>query len=211
MRTAAVFDVVQVLCQERGIVANLLDSNSASILTVEIPGIKQPWKLSVDCEYKGLELPTVYLAPPRGLLPHVGYSGIVCVNDGQGLSVDLDLPVDLAAHTLLAAYDMLEEWAADEDTSKTEFFNELEGYWAGLPGAFRGHSTFEVDGNDRLISAYEDRKYKAPKWHFAERSTQPREIDANKLQAQRGLYVHLDELPTTPAYPEQLTHDYVET
>ena len=211
MRTAAVFDVVQVLCQERGIVANLLDSNSASILTVEIPGIKQPWKLSVDCEYKGLELPTVYLAPPRGLLPHVGYSGIVCVNDGQGLSVDLDLPVDLAAHTLLAAYDMLEEWAADEDTSKTEFFNELEGYWAGLPGAFRGHSTFEVDGNDRLISAYEDRKYKAPKWHFAERSTQPREIDANKLQAQRGLYVHLDELPTPPAYPEQLTHDYVET
>lgn len=207
---AAVFGVVQALCRERGIVATRQDSAAARFLSVELPGVSRPWKLSVDCECNDLDLPPVYLAPPRGLLPHVGYSGIVCVNDGQGLSVDLDLPVDLAAHTLLAAHDLLEKWAADEDASIAEFFNELEGYWAGLPGAFRGHSTFEVDGNDRLISAYEDRKYKTPKWYFAERSTRPREIDASKLQGQRGLYVHLDKIPAPPEYPAQLTHDYVE-
>lgn len=210
MRTAAVLEIVQALCRERGIVATRQVSATDSCLSVKFSGAKRTWELSVYCECNELGLPTVYLAPPRGGLPHVDYSGIVCVNDGQGLSIDFDLPVDLAAHTLLAAYDLLEKWAANESASRAEFFNELEGYWAGLPGAIRGHTTVEVDGNDRLISAYECRKYKTPKWYFAERSTRPRELDVNKLQALRGLYVHLDEIPTPPEYPAQLTHDYVE-
>lgn len=210
-RVAAVLDIVQALCRERCIGITARDSSVDRFLTVELSGATRTWTLSVDCDSNELGLPTVCLAPPRGLLPHVGYSGIVCVNDGQGLSVDLDLPVDVAAHTLIAAYDLLEKWAANAAASRAEFFNELEGYWAGLPGAFPGHTTtFEVDGNDRLISAYEDRRYKTPKWYFAERNTRPLGIDVSKLRPRRGLYVHLDQLPAPPEYPAHLTHDNVE-
>lgn len=209
-RADAVFDVVQALCGERGIAAARRDCPEASFLSVEMTGATREWTLLVDCENDALSLPTVLLASPRGLLPHVSYQGVVCVNDGQGLSIDLDLPADIAAHTVLAAYDLLEKWAADDGASKAEFLNEVEGYWGGLPCALRGRAAFEVDGKDRLISAYEDHRQTPPAWYFTERDGRPREFDVSKLQALRGLYVHLEQLPSIPDHPQQLSHEFIE-
>lgn len=206
----AVFDAVSALCRERGIAVARQDSTEASFLAVELKGTTRDWRLFVHCREDTLSLPTVFLATPRGLLPHVGYSGIVCVNDGQGLSIDPDRRDDIAAHTLLAAYELLERWGADAQVCHAEFLNELEGYWAGLPRAAYGQAFFEVDGNARLISAYEDSRRNPPAWYFAERGARPREFDVAKLQALRALYVDVDELPGIPAHPEELTHAFVD-
>lgn len=209
-RADAVFDVVQALCDERDIVALRRDSSEVGFLSVALSGATREWQLLVDCEHDALSLPTVWLDSPRGLLPHVSYEGVVCVNDGQGLSIDMDQPADIAAHTVLAAYDLLEKWAANVRASEVEFHNELEGYWGGLPRALCGRAAFEVDGRDRLISAYEDHRCKPSAWYFSERDARPREFDVRKLQAIRGLYVHLEQLPAIPAYPEQLSHEFME-
>ncbi len=206
----AVFGAVSALCSDRGIAVARQDSPEASFLAVELKGATRGWRLFVHCRDDTLSLPTVFLAAPRGLLPHVGYSGGVCVNDGQGLSIDPDRREDIAAHTLLAAYELLERWSADEQVCRTEFLNELEGYWVGLPRAAHGQAFFEVDSKDRLISAYEDSRRNPPAWFFAERGARPREFDVAKLQALRALYVHLDELPGIPVHPEQLTHKFVD-
>ncbi len=206
-----VFDRVHALCSERGIVVTRFDSGKVGVLAAKLQGSTREWELVVDCEEAHLSLPAVGLLPPRGLLPHVGYSGGVCVNDGEGLSIDPDRREDIAAHTLLAAYDLLERWATDELDARSEFLNELEGYWNGLPSAVRGQAFFEVDGSDRLINAYEDSRRKSPAWYFAERGARPREFDIAKLQPLRALYVHLAELRGIPAHPELLTHAFIES
>lgn len=205
-----VFEAVQALCSERGIALTRLHSGKAGILAAKLKGLAREWELVVDCEEDHLSLPRVGLMPPRGLLAHVGYSGGVCVNDGQGLSIDPDRREDIAAHTLLAAFDLLEKWSADESAGRAEFLNELEGYWNGLPKAVRGQAVFEVDGNDRLVSAYEDSRRKPPAWFFAERGSKPKEFDLLKVEPLRALYLHLGELPGIPAHPDELEHCFLD-
>lgn len=205
-----VFDAVRLLCNERGVEIARFEPGKPGILAAKLKGTTREWELLVDCQEERLSLPAVYLRPPLGLLPHVSYHGVVCVNDGQGLSLDPDQREDIAAHTLLSAYDLLEKWSADERAAHVEFLNELEGYWNGLPGAVRGQGVFEVDGTDRLITAYEDGRRKQPAWYFAEKGARPQEFDLTKLKPLRALYVHLDQLPGIPAYPEPLAHDFVE-
>jgi hypothetical protein len=209
-RTDIVFDAARLLCGERGIHIARCDSGKPGILATTLKGSTREWELLVDCQEECLSLPAVGLRPPRGFLPHVSYHGSVCVNDGQGLSIDPDRREDIAAHTLLAAYDLLEKWSTDEYAARAEFMNELEGYWNGLPSSVRGQAAFEIDGNDRLISAYGDSKRKQSAWYFADRGGRPREFDLTKLQPVRALYIHLDQLPGIPAHPDQLTHDFLD-
>ena len=94
-------------------------------------GEKRAWDLSVNCAESGLRLPGVLLDQPRGLLPHVGYLGGVCIDDGEGMSLDWERPSEVVAYTFLEAFSQLEKWTADESIQKSEFFNELEAYWNG--------------------------------------------------------------------------------
>ena len=127
------------------------------------------------------------------------------------MSLDPDRYADIVAYTVLAGYDLLEQSAVDAASGLTEFFNELEGYWLGLPNSRRGRATFEVDGNDRLITAYGNTAQKPPKWYFTERDTPlPPEFYAGKPAAHRALYVHLDELPIPPEFPDKLTSSFIE-
>jgi ThiF family len=209
-KTDIVFDAARLLCGERGIDIARCDSGKPGVLAAKLKGSIREWELLVDCQEECLSLPAVGLRPPRGLLPHVSYHGSVCVNDGQGLSIDPDRREDIAAHTLLAAYDLLEKWSTDEYAARAEFMNELEGYWNALPGSVRGQAAFEIDGRDRLISAYGDRQGKQSAWYFADRGVRPQEFDLTKLQSLRALYIHLDQLPGIPAHPHQLTHDFLD-
>lgn len=207
----ACFRVVEAQCAARGLNAARLDSAKTGYIGVQLQGATRKWDIYVDCDETALTLPRLWLGEPRGLLAHVGYSGAVCVNDGQGLSLDPERHADIVAYTVLAGYDLLERSAADVASGMAEFFNELEGYWLGLPNSRRGRAAFEVDGHDRLITAYANTDLTPSRWYLTEQNKPPPSgFRAGKLAAQRALYVHLDELPTPPAHPDKLTSSFIE-
>jgi len=180
-------------------------------LGVRLQGASRPWDLYVDCQENLLKLPHLTLGPPRGLLAHVSHGGTVCVNDGQGLSLDPDRREDIVAYTVLAGYDLLEKSAEDAVTCMTEFFNELEGYWLGLPGSRRSRAALEIDGNSRLVSSYANMRLSPPKWYFTERhAVPPREFRVENAATHRALYLHLDDFPMPPAHPDKLGTSFIE-
>lgn len=205
------FQVIEEQCTARGLTVIRLDDSKEEYIGVQLQGATRTWDLYVDCDETNLKLPHLWLGVPRGLLAHVGYGGTVCVNDSQGLSLDPDRHADIIAYTVLAGYDLLENSAADAASGMDEFFNELEGYWLGLPKSQRGRAAFEVDGQDRLITAYANTKLEPPRWYFTERDRPPpSEFRAGKLASQRALYVHLDEIPMPPAHPNKLGVSFIE-
>jgi hypothetical protein len=208
------FEAVLEWCSRRRLTPVRLDDAKPGRLGVRLQGVTRSWELYIRAEEKRFLMPKVWLAMPRGLLPHVSYQGTVCVNDGQGTSLDIDRRADVVAYTLLEAFDLLEKWAADPAGSRVEFFNELEGYWSHLPEGARGRVAFEVDRRDRLVAAYVDAKNsnKPKTWVLSERGVRPPfELEAKGLAAQRALYLHLEALvPLPPAYPDTLTADFIE-
>jgi hypothetical protein len=210
-KTDAGFEAVSAACALRGIIVSRLPSSAPNTLGVELTGTTCKWPVYVDCAERHLKLPLIYISPSTTLLAHVSYHGIVCVDDGQGLSLDPDRPADIVAHALLKAYDLLEKSAADAASRHVEFFNELEGYWGGLPDAMRSRIYFEVDGASRLLKGFANFDLKKPSWYFLEREAKlPWEVSNNNLKPHRTLYVHLDSLSTPPVRPEKLTFAFVE-
>lgn len=207
----AAFEAVQAACALRGLQVARLDRATANCLGVELTGRTCKWPVYVDCDEEQLRLPSVRTTPPASPLAHVSYSGSVCIDDGQGLSLDPGRPAAIVAHTVLKAYDLLESSAEDAITGHTEFFNELEGYWLHLPGAVRSRAYFEVDGNSRLVKGFVKSNPKTPSWYFVERDAEvPWDVKENKLDGQRALYVHLDALGLPPARPDKLTTAFIE-
>lgn len=207
----ACFLAVESQCAERGLVAIRLDDAAEGRLAVRLQGAIRPWDINIDCLEASLRLPQVSLVSPAGLLAHVSYSGVICVNDGQGLSMDPDRRADIVAYTLLAAYDLLEKSAADAVSGRAEFFNELEGYWIGMPGIQLGRAAFDVDGKDRLISAYLDARGTPHKWYFADQSQLlPPELYGEHLATKRALYLHLDDFPLPPENPGKVDAGFIE-
>lgn len=204
---------VRLACGDRGIAFDALDINDEKRLRVTLKGTFQDWDLSIECDSAAVAgLPHVRLHPTGRLHPHVGYRGTVCVNDHQGISLDPDRPADIVAYTLLAAFDLLEKWDVDKDAGTSEFFNELEGYWSGLPCATGSSGAIEVDRKDRFVTFYVTAKDNKRKWYFTERDVAPpRKFDVKGAASQAALYIHLDALVAPPVSPEKLTAKYVAT
>lgn len=212
-RLNACFEVVEARCAERGLKAVRLVSveEYPGYLGIQLQGATRTWEVYVDTNESKLKLPRLALRPPRGLLAHVGYSGIVCVNDGQGMSLDPERHDDIVAHTILAGFEVLENSAADAASTMTEFFNELEGYWLGLPGSLSGRATFDVDGRDRIITAHLGTAEKRATLYVTERGVSPpSEFRAERLAAMRALYLHLDEFPMPPVHPHRLGINFID-
>lgn len=205
------FEAVLEWCGRRGLSPLRLDGAKPGELGVRLQGSTRTWDLYIRANEKRLLMPQVRLAMPRGLLPHVSYEGIICVNDGQGTSLDIDRRADVVAYTLLEAFDLLERWAADPAASRIEFLNELEGYWSHLPNGARGRVAFDVDRRDRLITAYVAAQDKPGTLVLTERGEPPQfELKGKGLTAQRALYLHLKDLTQLPpAYPDALTADFI--
>ncbi|TXH88488.1 MAG: hypothetical protein E6Q78_10540 [Rhodoferax sp.] len=206
------YAAVQQACQARGLgvvrVADLADG----WLSVQVQGSRRRWDLDVSCKSDSLtRLPSISLRKPTSLLAHVGYYGSVCVSDNQGLSLDPMRRPEIVAFTVLAAYDLLEKWDSDAAANTVEFFNELEGYWLGLPDSARARATFEVDCTDRLLVAYLKQEKGTPKWYVTEREGKsPLAFDTKRLASHRALYVHLPEPLAPPIYPNKLGPDFIE-
>lgn len=206
----AAFEAVGAAFALRGIAVARLASPTPSVLAIQLTGTRQ-WKVYIDCAEEHLQLPAVTTDPPTALLAHVSYGGYVCIDDEQGLSLDPERPADIVAHTAMKAFDLLENSAADTTSSYAEFFNELEGYWLGLPGSVRGRSYFEVDGASRLLKGFSNFGLKKPTWYFLERDASiPWEVESKKLEAHRALYVHLDEVGLPPVHPDKLTPAFID-
>lgn len=197
---------------ERGLSVVRLADLADGWLGVEIEG-QQPWELDVNCEGDALtRLPSIALRTPARLIAHVSYHGTVCVSDNQGISLDPDRRSEIVAFTVLAAFDLLEKWNADAAANADEFYNELEGYWLGLPGSIRARATVEVDGKDRLLKAYLKTKNGTPKWYFAEREGKSLlAFDTKGLASHRTLYVHLPRPIAPPVYPNKLGPEFIES
>ena len=205
------FEAVSAACALRGIAVSRLPSSVANSLGVELAGTTRSWPIYVDCGEENLRLPSVRISPLPTLLAHVSYYGAVCIDDGQGLSLDPDRPADTVAHAVLKAYDLLEKSAADASLGYMEFFNELEGYWSGLPDALRARTYFEVDGTSRMLKGHANFSLKKPSWYFLERDAAvPWEVKHNKLESHRVLYVHFDAISTPPVRPDTLTFAFIE-
>lgn len=207
----AAFEAVKAACDLRGIEVGRLESPAEKCLGVKLTGATRKWPVYVDCDEELLRLPKVWTQPPAAPLAHVDYRGVVCIDDGQGLSLDPGRPAEIVAHTVLKAYDLLECSASDAASGYNEFFNELEGYWLHLPGSLRSRAYFEVDGNSRMVKGFVKSNPKAPKWYFVERDAElPWEVRTDKLEGQRALYVHVDGLDLPPVKPDKLTTAFVE-
>jgi hypothetical protein len=137
--------------------------------------------------------------------------GKVCIDDGQGLSIDPDRPAEVVAHSINKAYDLLERSATDAASGQVEFFNELEGYWLWLPDSLRSRAYFEVSGVSRSLKGYVNRKATPAQWFFTEQDAEvPWEVSNEKLETQRALYVHLEGIAAPPIQPNKLTASFIE-
>ena len=211
VKVDAAFDAVKTTCSQRGIAVVRMEESRPTILAVELAGTTRNWPLYINCDEARLQLPNVATRPPTTPLAHVSYSGTVCIDDGQGLSLDPSRLAEIVAHAALKAYDLLEKSAADAATGYAEFFNELEGYWLHLPGSLRSRAYFEVDGKSRLVKGFVNFRLKPPNWYFVEpEAEQPWDVRQEKLAGQRALYVHLDALELPPAKPDKLTPAFIE-
>lgn len=207
----AAFEAVKTACAVRGVEVVRLEESRPTFLAVEFTGATRKWPVYIDCHEAHLRLPWVATRPPTSPLAHVSYSGTVCIDDGQGLSLDPDRPAEIVAHAALKAYDLLEKSAADAATGYAEFFNELEGYWLHLPGSLRSRVYFEVDGTSRMVKGFVNSRLKTPKWYFVQPEADlPWDVREEKLAGQRALYVHLDALDLPPAKPAKLTPAFIE-
>lgn len=206
------FAAVEAVCVEHGIPVSRLEQAAEGWLGVALQGRQSVWKLDVKFDSDSLtQLPSIALRNPSRLLAHVGYRGTVCVSDGLGLSMDPSRRDELAAFTVLAAFNLLERWSGNEAANFEEFYNELEGYWLGLPDSIRARSTAEVDGVDRLVTAYVKKEKGTPKWYFTERDgTALLSFDTKGLAALRALYIDLPEPIAPPVYPGRVGPEFIE-
>lgn len=209
-KVEAAFDAVKTACSVRGVEVVRLEESRPTFLAVEFTGATHKWPVFINCDETNLRLPWVATLPPTSPLAHVSYSGTVCIDDGQGLSLDPARSAEIVAHAALKAYDLLEKSAADAAAGHADFFNELEGYWLHLPGSLRSRAYFEVDGNSRMVKGFVNSKLNRPKWYFTEREAKlPWDVKEEKLSGQRALYVHLDALDLPPSNPAKLTPAFI--
>lgn len=207
------FAAVQQACERRGLCVARVADLADGMLSVQIQGSRQRWDLDVSCKSDSLtRLPSISLRKPTSLRAHISYHGSVCVSDNQGLSLDPTRRPEIVALTVLAAFDLLEKWDSDAAANTVEFFNELEGYWLGLPDSVRARATFEIDDTDRLLVAYQKPEKGTPKWYVTEREGKsPLAFDTKGLASHRALYVHLPEPLAPPIYPNKLGSDFIES
>jgi len=207
----AAFAAVEVACASRGVAVVRLADIAPPLLSIELSGSTRKWPLLVDCSEENLRLPRVWTRPMSIPLAHVSYSGTVCIDDGQGLSLDPERPAEIVAHAVCKAFDVLENSALDAATGYSQFFNELEGYWLHLPGSLRSRCYFEVDGTSRMVRGFVNSQLKSPKRYFVEHDAElPWDVKDGKLAPHRALYVHMEALALPPTKPDKLTATFIE-
>jgi hypothetical protein len=75
----------------------------------------------------------------------------------------------------------------------------------------RARAYFEVDGASRMLRGHANFSLKKPSWYFLEQGAElPWEVEHDKLESHRALYVHLDAISAPPVPPDKLTFTFIE-
>ena len=101
-------------------------------------------------------LPQIKLlkADEHGYLPHVCWKGIVCYNDGEGVSIDYERPIDIAVYALDSATGVLPK---KPNISLDDFYDEYEGYWNQQNDAVDCQLFFEPGDETKEIRIVENK------------------------------------------------------
>lgn len=187
-------------------------SETGADIQLQLQGSSTTWVLAVTNHACIGKLPEVSLVSPLKQLAHVSFDGVVCVSDGQGLSIDYARMPEVKAHAACAALDILEKAEVDATNGSFEFFDEVEGYWEGMPKALLARSAVEVDATSRKIYGHiQSNGHDSNCKYFSEyRGTAPSEFDTSKLTSIVGLYISIEQRVAPPAPGEELTEDYLD-
>lgn len=192
--------------------AELQPSGNDKIIRVKLAG-SRIWTIDVECPPVLHRIPTVRLVEPEKiLLAHVAYYDVVCINDNQGLSLDPTRRDDIVAQAVLDAFRLLERSYADSQAGYSEFFNELEGYWAQLPSSELGWADVKIAGPSRLLTGYNPKRKDAPAhWFFTELKAKilPPEFRVRGLPDVLGIYVPLQRGILPPERDVHLSADFL--
>lgn len=182
---------------------------------VDARGAGTTWRLKVDASFRlAGHLPVVSLVTPALLLAHVSYDKTICIDDGQGLSIDASRPADVLAYVLRDAVLVLENAIVDSAQGYLALFDEFEGYCEGIPNGILARASVEADTNSRLIYGHVENLGKGRQvcWYFSEHEgAQPAEFRTSKLANFSGLYVALGGNVQPPAPSSPLDATFVES
>ena len=131
---------------------------SEDLLLVDVKSGDRTYSLELSLgESYPEELPKVQLrsAHQYGHLPHVCWKGTVCYNDGEGLSIDIDRPIDVAIYSLQSAIGVL---PCSNAVDLTEFYDEYEGYWNQQDGIVTTQLFFEPGSETSEIRVFQDKR-----------------------------------------------------
>jgi len=116
-----------------------------------------------------IELPKVYLVNPSsyGFLPHVCWRGLVCYNDGEGVSMDTEQPLEIAEYALTKVMSTL---SIEKSEREDLFFNEFEGYWNRQSSSFAAYSFLQPEDSAQIVKVSVSKKKKTPLTFFQDKN-----------------------------------------
>jgi len=131
---------------------------------LKIKAVKGECQYTLSMEIGGAflhELPSISLnnAKQHGLLPHVCWQSIICYDEGEGNSIDINRPTDIAVFSLQRALDLL---PSDHSTNLASFYAEYEGYWARQDSIVTSYLFFEPGENVSKIRILQKGNPKKP-------------------------------------------------
>lgn len=138
--------------------AHASPKKGASDIVVELAAPRSEWQLRVELStYDGTQLPNIYFESAAPLLGHVSHSGKICINDEEGLSVDLERPVDVVVAAIKDAITTLDEATLDhEKQPHAGLLAEMEGYWNSMAKSAAADSFVKIDTTAREVYAVID-------------------------------------------------------
>ncbi|MBL4672366.1 MAG: ThiF family adenylyltransferase [Arenicella sp.] len=131
---------------------------SGSTVTVDVLLKDMEYSLEVDLQEPFPKiLPPIRLqtASQYGYLPHVCWKGVVCYNDGEGLSIDGSRPIDVAVYALKKAVSALPSTSC---VDLDDFYDEYEGYWNQQDKILLCQLFFDPGLETKEIRILEDKK-----------------------------------------------------
>lgn len=165
-------------------------------IRLDVSGAFTKWTIEVEKTPSLFgKLPVVRLVSPLKLLAHVSHYRHICIDDGQGLSIAEDLPLQVIANVACDAFAVLEAAEKEADSGMASLFDEFEGYWDTLPYGQTARSAIEVDGGSRALYGHVENlgKGQLTCWYFTERGgAQPSEFHTSRLASFSALYLTLD-------------------
>ena len=170
------------------------------------------WQLGADClTTYNTRLPVITLYGLDERLAHVGHNRQVCVTDAQGLSIDPERWPDVVGYTIDAAVQLIGKSLLDAQQGSFEFYDELEGYWTGLPNLLLGRADIDVEGEDRFITSFVETLELSRRFIFTEvGATQIYGAQLEKLTPRRSLFLKLGAMLPPPVPGKPLGADYLD-